>query len=176
MTVTKIKAAIKEAQEFIKRAKVAVDEASDNRYGMWGSKATGASVSYISNTLVKYMPEVTKVREKTGLTDIQQRILEAHKNNPGMAQRDIAEMLGCSRSHVSLTYKMGLTGPVPRVRRGSYNKTPIVETYTLRPCLQCGKPHRSTREGDRICPQCKGLSQEDYYYEYSVALDSRVAI
>ena len=41
MTVTKIKAAIKEAQEFIKRAKVAVDEASDN-YGMWGSKATGA--------------------------------------------------------------------------------------------------------------------------------------
>jgi len=41
MTTTKINAAIKEAQEFIKRAKVAVDEASDN-YSMWGSKATGA--------------------------------------------------------------------------------------------------------------------------------------
>ena len=42
MTQTKVNEAIKEAQEFIKRAKVAVDEASDNRYGMWGSKATGA--------------------------------------------------------------------------------------------------------------------------------------
>lgn len=44
MTTTKINAAIKEAQEFIKRAKVAVaeHEASGNRYGMWGSKATGA--------------------------------------------------------------------------------------------------------------------------------------
>ena len=40
MTVTKINAAIKEAQEFIKRAKVVVDEASDNR--MWGSKSAGA--------------------------------------------------------------------------------------------------------------------------------------
>jgi len=42
MTVTKIKAAIKEAQEFIKRAKAAIaeHETSDNR--MWGSKAAGA--------------------------------------------------------------------------------------------------------------------------------------
>ena len=44
MNTTNINAAIKEAQGFIKRAKVAVaeHEASGNRYGMWGSKATGA--------------------------------------------------------------------------------------------------------------------------------------
>lgn len=44
MTTTKINAAIKEAQEFIKRAKAAIaeHEASGHHYGMWGSKATGA--------------------------------------------------------------------------------------------------------------------------------------
>lgn len=138
--------------------------------------ATGFSTSHISNTLVKFMPEITKVRAQKGLTKIQKRILELHKEHPELAQREIAELLGCSPSHVSLTYKIGLTGPVPRVRRGHYNKAPKAETFTVRPCLQCGKDHHSTWEGDRICPQCKGLNQEDYYDEYTVALDSRVAI
>lgn len=43
MTTTKINAAIKEAQEFIKRAKVAIAEhESSGNYSMWGSKHTGA--------------------------------------------------------------------------------------------------------------------------------------
>jgi len=135
---------------------------------------TGISTSYISNTLVKYMPEVTKVRAPKGLTKIQKQILDLHKDHPELAQWEIADLLGCSRSQVSLAYRIGLTGPIPRVRRGHYNKAPKSETFTVRACLRCGKDHESAHAGDRICPTCKYAIQDEDTEEYSVALDSRV--
>ena len=60
MNTTNINAAIKEAQEFIKRAKVAVAEhEASGQYGMWGSKATGA-LKRSSMDLTRALAEMRK--------------------------------------------------------------------------------------------------------------------
>jgi len=60
MTVTKIKAAIKEAQRFIKLAKVAAEEhEGSGHYAMWGSKATGA-LKRSSMDLTRALAEMRK--------------------------------------------------------------------------------------------------------------------
>lgn len=69
-------------------------------------------------------------------------------------------------------------GPGPS-RLGSRKKT--AETTTIRECLRCGRDHKSTWPGDRICPSCRKSCRKRerngafavYSPEYSVTIGSR---
>jgi len=106
-----------------------------------------------------------------GRTPLQQRIIEASERHPELDKSQIAELVGCQIQHVYRTLKRFALGTLIRPRRELKRREKKSGSYTIRPCLRCGKPHRSEHFGDRLCPSCKPRSNEICCDEYSVYLD-----
>lgn len=106
-----------------------------------------------------------------GRTPLQQRIIEASERHPELDKSQIAELVGCQIQHVYRTLKRFALGTLIRPSRELKRREKKSGSYTIRPCLRCGKPHRSEHFGDRLCPSCKPSSSEICCDEYSVYLD-----
>ena len=85
-------------------------------------------------------------------TPLQQRIIEASERHPELDKSQIAELVGCRIQHVYRTLKRFALGTLTRPRRELKRREKKSGSYTIRPCLRCGKPHQSEHFGDRLCP------------------------
>lgn len=126
--------------------------------------ALGIGRTSVSRVLVIYRPDRPKLAPGGIEAKITREIREYKRVHTDMGARAIAEVLGYSKYRVEQAIKgMEAAGP------GRKKKAP--ESYTLRPCLKCGKPHKSTWLGDRICPQCKTSMEYQYIPNHSVYVE-----
>lgn len=125
----------------------------------------------VSRAYRLYMPERRKKYEPGVPTELQAKILEMRKAYPDMRQKDIAKELHVDKSVVSQAIGKYLPGTVRKERNYNARKSDSPKEYTLRPCLRCGKPHKSTWAGDRIHPRCKETMVYQYIPDHRVYVE-----
>jgi DNA-binding MarR family transcriptional regulator len=128
------------------------------------AKHFGIGRTSVSRVLVIYRPDRPKLAPGGIEAKITREIREYKRVHTDMGARAIAEALGYSKYRVEQAIRgMEAAGP-------GRKKKKAVE-YTLKPCLKCGKPHKSTWAGDRIHPQCKESMVYQYIPNHSVYVE-----
>lgn len=128
------------------------------------AKELGIGRTSVSRVLVMYRPDRPKLQPGGIEAKITREIREYKRVHTDMGARAIAEVLGYSKYRVEQAIKgMEAAGP------GRKKKAPV--SFTLRPCLKCGKSHKSTWLGDRICPLCKTSMVYQYIPDHSVYVE-----
>lgn|SRR5574343_109070 len=126
--------------------------------------ALGIGRTSVSRVLVIYRPDRPKLAPGGIEAKITREIREYKRVHTDMGARAIAEVLGYSKYRVEQAIKGMEAASCGR------KKKKAVE-YTLKPCLKCGKPHKSTWAGDRIHPQCKESMVYQYIPNHSVYVE-----
>lgn len=128
------------------------------------AKHFGIGRTSVSRVLVLYRPDRPKLRPGGIEAKITREIRDYKRLHPDMGAQSIADEMGYSRHRVL----KALDG-MERAKAGRKHKEATV--YTLKPCLKCGKPHKSTWAGDRIHPQCKESMVYQYIPNHSVYVE-----
>lgn len=124
----------------------------------------GIGRTSVSRVLAVYRPERPKLQPGGMEAKITRQIREYKTAHPDMGAQSIADEMGYSRHRVLQAIK-----DFDPAKKG--RKVKVESSYTIKPCLKCGRSHKSTWAGDRICPDCKQSMVYQYIPNHSVYVE-----